>query len=161
MIKVSLDTNIWIIWFRNQINYKYVNELLKKVTYFDSDFEIILPDLLYFEIKYRLIKKKQRKSKKDFILNEEERIRIINALNEIIKSSKVSIIHTRIDYHLLEKLIDKGFGFQDAIICSQLSNSNINYFVTRDKMIRKYSKEFNFKITTPKGMINIINKLLK
>ncbi len=132
--------------------------LLKRLTAFDTAIESILPDILLLEVKYTRIHQ-GRRTKEEPLLSHAKRRRILLTLEEMIRSSRVSVLKSRIAYDVFEQLIERGGEFHDAIICAQLANTPLNYFITRDRLLRKVSEECGIHTTTPRGMLSILPRL--
>lgn len=87
--------------------------------------------------------------------------RALRSIENILKAGGTYVSHAKIDWYFFDKLIEDGISFQDALICAQVKNIDADYFVTRDKELRRYFKNSKLgksEVTKPKGMKKIAKK---
>ncbi len=175
--RICVDTNIWIDYIERKT--KEANkskQLLQLLTDINSPHRLIIPEVLYLEIMYKLIDIRKenklisegysssdiryydgKKLKFNTVLSKSEIEKIRNVLKDLKISEKNEIVSLDINFSKVEVLIKNGFELLDSMIIVQ-ANSKVDYFVTRDTIVRKINdiKDDWIKLTaiTPKGILS-------
>ncbi len=86
--------------------------------------------------------------------------KIEKILLELKNSDKIEVISDTIDFDRVEVLVKQGFELMDTMIIVQAAYGMADYFVTRDRIVRKIN-EINvdwikLKAVTIDGMMSLL-----
>ncbi len=183
-LRICLDTNIWLDYIERKTGAESSKKLLQILTDVRSQHKIILPKILYLEIMYKLIEIRKEKyliiqgySSIDLKSSDGKEVKFktklpvkeMKKIEEILldlkNSDKIEVISDIIDFDRIEDLVKQGFELMDSMILVQVSDGKADYFVTRDKIVRKIN-EINIdwiklKAVTTKGMMKLLKHSVK
>jgi predicted nucleic acid-binding protein len=175
-----LDTNIWLDYIERKAGAEKSKKLLQILTDVRSQHKIILPKILYLEIMYKLIDTRKenylithegyssmdlkssngKKIKFKIKLPEKEMRKIEEILLDLKNSDKIEIVSNNLDFGRVEILVKQGFELLDSMIIVQVSDGKADYFVTRDKIVRRINETnidwIKLKAVTINGMMSLL-----
>jgi len=180
--RICVDTNVWIDFIeRKSDEAKKSRELLQSLTEVTaSTHKIIIPEIIYLEIMFKLIEFRKekylitqgysssdlkgsggKKLKFDTTLPKTEMKKIENILKDLETSAE--IVSPPVDFSKVRSLLKQGFELLDSMIIVQ-ANENVDYFVTKDATARRINNvkgEINWiKIEgiSVKGMLKLLER---
>lgn len=181
-LRICLDTNVWIEAKEKMTGSEKAKKILKILTDFDSKHKLIIPVVLKLEFMYKLIVNKTKEhliKEKGYNLCDLEgntgkmltfntklpqnkMKKLKNFFSELEDSGVVEITNHQIDFIKVEELITNNFELLDSLIIVQANYSEVDYFVTQDRIARKINdlnlNWLKIKATSIGGMLNILHK---
>lgn len=184
-LRICLDTNVWIDATERKIglNSEKAKKLMEKLTNLKSPHKLIIPFLLKLELIHKILEGRKEnflvktgkcttydlktKEGKELIfktkLSPRYQREIDNFFKDLETSKAIEITKPPISFFKVEILVKENFEILDSLIIIQANESNVDYFVTRDRIARKINslkfKWLKLKATSPSGMLKILKNL--